>query len=206
MKIGIIGSGHIGGNLGIHLAKAGHKVFFSSRHPDQLKDLAEEAEENAKTGTVQEAAEYGNLIVLSTPFWAIEEVAEQTGPLEGKTVIETVNPYPGRDGDIAKKVRESEKPASVFVAGHFPKAHVVKAFNTIYFEHLRDQANRQGNLRAIPFAGDYEKSVNLVKELIKEIGFEPVYVGKLSESHPMDVDQVLYNRDLTADQVRQIIN
>lgn len=205
MKIGIIGSGHIGGNLGIHLANAGHKVLFSSRHPDQLKELVTEAGKNATVGTVEEAADFGDTIILSVPFWAVEEVAEKTGPLEGKTIIETTNPYPGRDGEMAQEVRDSNKPASLFVAEHFPKAHVVKAFNTIYYEHLRNQVNREGKLRAIPFAGDDKDSIKLTKSLIEEIGFAPVYVGKLSESHPMDVDQALYTKDLTADEVKQII-
>lgn len=205
MRIGIIGSGHIGGNLGIHLAKAGHTVLFSSRHPDQLKDLAEEAGKNATTGTIEQAADFGDVLVLSIPFWAVEEVAEKVGPLEDKIIIETANPYPGRDGEVATKVRESDKPASTFVADHFPKAHVVKAFNTIYYEHLKNQANRSGDRRAIPYAGDDKKALELVEELISQICFAPVYVGKLSESHLMDVDQPLYNRDLTEDEAKQII-
>lgn len=205
MKIGIIGSGHIGGNLGIHLARAGYPVLFSSRHPEELKELANEAGENATTGTIEEAAEYGDTLILSIPFWAVEEVAAKTGPLDGKTIIETTNPYPGRDGEVAEKARESDKAASEFVADHFPEANVIKAFNTIYYEHLKNQANRPGEPRAIPYAGDDKDSLKEVEELIKRIGFAPVYVGKLSESHLMDVDQPLYNKDLTESEVKQII-
>lgn len=205
MKIGIIGSGRIGGNLGIHLANAGHTILFSSRHPDQLNELAEEAGNNTTVGTIKQAADFGNVLVLSIPFWAVEEVAEKMGPLEDKVIIETANPYPGRDGEVAKKARESDNPASTFVADYFPKAHVVKAFNTIYYEDLKDQVNRVGDLRAIPYAGDEKESLELVEGLIKQIGFAPVYVGKLSESHLMDVDQPLYNKDLTEDEAKQII-
>lgn len=205
MKIGIIGSGHIGGNLGIHLANAGHTILFSSRHPDQLEDLANKAGKKAATGTVKQAADFGDLLVLSVPFWAVEEVAEKAGPLKDKTIIETTNPYPGRDGEVAKKARESEKPASVFVADHFPEANVVKAFNTIYYEKLKNQAKRPGDRRAIPYAGDDKDSLELVEDLITQIGFAPVYVGKLSESHLMDVDQPLYTKDLTEDEVKEII-
>lgn len=205
MKIGIIGSGHIGGNLGIHLANAGHSVKFSSRHPDQLKELAEDAGENASVCTIKEAADFGDVLVLSIPFWAVEEVAEKTGSLEGKIIIETTNPYPGRDGEIATKARESSKAASTFVADHFPKAHVVKAFNTIYYEHLKNQTNRSDNVRTIPYAGDDKVVLELVEDLIRQIGFAPVYVGKLSESHLMDVDQPLYNKDLNEAEVKEII-
>lgn len=205
MKIGIIGSGHIGGNLGIHLANAGHSILFSSRHPEQLKDLANEAGKNATTGTIEQAADFGDVLVLSIPFWAVEEAAKKVGPLEGKIIIETANPYPGRDGEVATKAKESDRPASTYVSGHFPKAHVVKAFNTIYYEHLKNQASRAGDRRAIPYAGDDKKALELVEELITQIGFAPVYVGKLSESHLMDVDQPLYNKDLTEDETKQII-
>ena len=203
MKIGIIGSGHIGGNLGIHLASAGHRVLFSSRHPEELKDLAKEAGQNAKIGTVTEAAEFGDVIILSVPYWAVEEVAEKTGALGEKVIIDTTNPYPERDGQFAAMVRRSERAASEFVADAFPGARLVKAFNTIYYEHLKNQADREGERRAIPYAGDHESSLNLVARLIDEIGFEPVCVGTLSESHPMDVGGVLYNRDMTAEEVKE---
>lgn len=205
MKIGIIGSGNIGGNLGIHLARAGHTILFSSRHPDQLKDLANEAGKNATTGTVKQAADFGDVLVLSVPFWAIEEVAEKVGPLKDKTIIETTNPYPGRDGEVAKKVRNSAQPASVFVADYFSEAIVVKAFNTIYYEHLKNHAKRPGDRRAIPYAGDHKESLELVEDLITQIGFAPVYVGKLSESRLMDVDQPLYTKDLTEEKTKKII-
>lgn len=206
MKIGIIGSGNIGGNLGIHLASAGYEVMFSSRHPDELRDLAQEAGENASVGSIEEAAKFGNTIILSIPYWAVEEVADKIGPQKGKTVIETVNPYPGRDGEMAQKVRDSERAASEFVAEHFPEAHVLKAFNVIYFKNLRDQAFRDGPRRAIPYAGDYQPSLEKLEELINDIGFDPVYVGKLSDSHIIDPEQKLYTNDLTAQEMRSILD
>ncbi|HYW35046.1 MAG TPA: NAD(P)-binding domain-containing protein [Balneolaceae bacterium] len=205
MKIGIIGSGNIGGNLGIHLAKAGHQVLFSSRHPEQLHDLAKEAGDNATTGTIREAADFGNVIILSVPFWAVEEVAGKIGPQEGKLIIETVNPYPQRDGEMAQKVRDSNRAASEFVAEHFPEAHVFKAFNAIYFKDLRDQPFRKPARRAVPYAGDHQPSKQIVEQLIDDIGFAPVYIGKLSESHIIDPEQELYTKDKTADEVKQIL-
>lgn len=205
MKIGIIGSGNIGGNLGIHLANAGYDVMFSSRHPDELKALAEEAGNNASTGTIDEAADFGDAIILSVPFWAVEEVAEKIGPRDGEIIIETVNPYPDRDGQMARQVRDSDRAASEFVADHFPGAHVLKAFNAIYFTHLRDQAFREGQRRAIPYAGDHEPSLEKLETLIADIGFDPVYVGPLSESHIIDPEQELYTKDVTAGEMKKIL-
>lgn len=206
MKIGIIGSGNIGGNLGLHLANAGHNVLFSSRHPDELKDLAEEAGENATNGTIEEAADYGDIIILSVPYWAVEEVAEKINPQKDKVIIETVNPYPERDGQMAQDVRDSDRAASEFVANQFPEAHVLKAFNAIYFKKLRDEAFREGERRAIPYAGDHQPSLELLEQLIEQIGFGPVYVGKLSESHIIDPEQELYTKDVTVDEARAIID
>jgi predicted dinucleotide-binding enzyme len=205
MKIGIIGSGHIGGNLGKHLAKAGHEILFSSRHPDELKELADEAGENATTGTIEEAANFGDIIILSIPFWAVEEVAEKTGPLTDKILIETVNPYPERDGQMAQDVRDSDRAASEFVAEQFPQAHVLKAFNAIYYEKLRDEAFREGERRAILYAGDHQPSLDILEQLIDEIGFGPVYVGKLSESHIIDPEQELYTKDVTVEEAKEIL-
>lgn len=206
MKVGIIGSGKIGGNLGIHLANAGYEVMFSSRHPEELKTLAAEAGNNASVGTIEEAAGFGEAIILSVPFWAVEEVAEKIGPQDGKIIIETVNPYPDRDGQMAQEVRDSNRAASEFVADYFPGAHVLKAFNTIYFTHLRDQAFRDDQRRAIPYAGDHQPSLEKLEKLITDIGFDPVYIGKLSESHIIDPDQELYTKDLTAEEMQTILD
>lgn len=205
MKVGIIGSGKIGGTLGIHLANAGYNVMFSSRHPEELKTLAGEAGSNASVGTIEEAADFGEAIILSVPFWAVEEVAEKIGEQDGKIIIETVNPYPDRDGQMAQEVRDSNRAASEFVADHFPGAHVLKAFNAIYFTHLRDQAFRDDQRRAIPYAGDHQPTLEKLEQLITDIGFDPVYVGKLSESHIIDPDQELYTKDLTAEEMQAIL-
>jgi len=205
MKIGIIGSGNIGGSLGIHLAEAGYEIMFSSRHPNRLKKLAKRAGKNASVGTIEEAAQFGKVIILSIPFWGIKEVAEKLNPLKGKIIIETVNPYPERDGQLALDVRRSERAASEFVADYFPKAHVLKAFNTIYFKDLQDQAFREGNLRAIPYAGDHKPSLKILKEIIEDIGFTPVYVGKLAESHIIDPEQELYSKDMTAAEMKKVL-
>ncbi len=205
MKVGIIGSGSIGGTLGRHLAKAGYEVFFSSRHPDQLDSLVKEAGENANRGTVSEAASFGEFIVLAVPFKAIKDVAEKTEALEGKTIIDTTNPFPTRDGIMVRELSESSKTASEYVAGYFPYAHLVKAFNTIYYKHLQEQAFREGGHRAIPYAGDHDPSLTVVDKLIQNIGFGAVYIGKLSESRIMEPGQPLFTNDLTVEELEQVL-
>jgi predicted dinucleotide-binding enzyme len=92
MRIGIIGAGKVGGSLGKLWVRAGHKVFFSSRHPNRLKALTEEAGPGAYCGTVADAALFGDVILLSPNFWSVDDALEATGPLKGKTVIDATNP------------------------------------------------------------------------------------------------------------------
>lgn len=205
MKVGIIGSGNIGGNFGIHLAKAGHQVLFSSRHPDQLQELVQNAGDTAKKGTIEEAAAFGDMLVLSVPFKAIESIAETIGNLtKNKVIIDTCNPYPGRDGDIASKVIDNPNMRqSAYTTSHFPSSKIVKALNTIYFVHLRDYAFREGKDKvAIPIAGDDTDAKQKVSQLLMDIGFDPVDVGKLADSQVMEVDQLLYNKPMSAQEMR----
>ena len=133
-KIGIVGSGRIGGNLGILLARAGHEIVFSSRHPETLKDLVKTAGHKACAGSVAEAIAIGDVIVLSLPLKALPALdAETKDALKGKIVIDTSNPYPERDGKIAEEARREPGGTGIVVASLLPGARIVRAFNTVYF-------------------------------------------------------------------------
>jgi 8-hydroxy-5-deazaflavin:NADPH oxidoreductase len=137
MKIGIIGSGNIGGTLGGHWAKAGHEVMFSSRHPEELESMAKQA--NAQVGTLKEAANFSDVILLAIPFGKIPDVAKQIGALQNKLLIDATNPYPQRDGEIAQQViDDASQTATGYVATQFAGMPVVKAFNSIYYKVLAE--------------------------------------------------------------------
>lgn len=208
MKIGIIGSGNIGGNLGLHLARAGHSVLFSSRHPEELSDLIKEAGENSCAGKPDEAARFGDVVVLSVPFKHIESLSEELAEsLKGKVILDTCNPYPKRDGDIARQVKEDKNlRESEHTARHFPDAHVVKAFNTVYYVHLKDKAFRTGEEQmAVPLAGDDADARRKVAGLISDIGFAPVDLGGMDRSAPMEVDQALYAKEMKPGEMLNLI-
>ncbi len=209
MKIGIIGSGAIGGNLGIHFSKAGHNVLFSSRNPNKLQHLVEEAGESSQTGTVADAVSFGEIILYAPPFNAIEKISDEfKDELAGKIIIDAANPYPERDGELAQKVRDDDsKTASEYTAEYFPKSTIVKAFNTIYSAHLKERAFQSGaNRLAIPFATDNEKAKNKTKQLLEDIGFDSVFVGQLSESKIMDVGEKIYAKSLSKQELIDLIN
>lgn len=203
-KIGIIGSGHIGGNLGILFAKAGYEVLYSSRHPGELKDLVMASGPRACSGSVDEAITFGDVILLSVPLKAIPEFAASTkGALKGKIVIDTSNPYPERDGAIGTEGRKEPGGMGPFVARLLPGARIIRAFNTVYFEDLRRTINRNGDRIGIPIAGDDQEGLNAAVELVEQSGLEPVVVGSLSTSKLFDVGTAVYATSASAKEIRE---
>ncbi|MDC6351479.1 NAD(P)-binding domain-containing protein [Zeaxanthinibacter sp. PT1] len=194
MKIGIIGSGNIGGTLGKHWAKAGHEVLFSSRHPEELNSLVHDAGKNAKAVSVAEAFEAkADAYLLAVPFKEVNRIAEVfAGEYGQKVVIDATNPYPDRDGDIAQEVRDSNRNATEYTAIKFSTALTSKAFNTIHAEHLKKRAFRDTEKLAVPYAAQDEKSREVTRQLIEDIGMDAVYVGDLSATKAMEVDQGVY--------------
>jgi len=173
-KIGIIGSGHVGSALGGVWAKAGNEVMFSSRDLDNDKKLAAEVGANARAGTPQEAAAFGQVILFAVPYSAFPELMNSLGnSLKGKVVINASNPFPQRDGDIANQARDEG--AGLFDAHLLPGAMVVRAFNAVGAAHMASAHEEPGKI-GMPIAGD-KKAIEVASRLVREMGFEPVVVG-----------------------------
>jgi predicted dinucleotide-binding enzyme len=180
MKIGIIGSGHIGGTLATKFAQAGHEVgMANARGPHSLRDRAKSLGSNVCSMTVEEAERFGDVVVVSIPFGQYHTVPPRQ--LSGKIVVDTGNYYPGRDGRFAG-LDEGRTTSSELVREHLPGARLVKAFNAVRWDTLRDESRSRGarDRTAIPFAGDDAEAKRVVAELIDEIGFDPVDVGDLA--------------------------
>ena len=182
MKIGTIGAGREGGALGTLFAKAGHPVMFSSRHPEQLNDLVAAAGPNAKAGTVKQAVDFADVVLLVVPYTAIEQIGKEYGKeLAAKPlVIDISNPIPRRDGEAFVKTVNEEGGAGLATAKMLPGSHIVRAFNAIGSGQLAQLANRPGDPVGVPIAGDDKNAVAIAERLIKQIGFEPVLVGGLA--------------------------
>jgi len=180
LKIATIGAGKMGGELGKLWAKAGHKIMFSTRHPEELKDLVAGVGANASAGTVAEAVAFGDVIVLLVPYSAMPDLAKDHGKvLAAKALVMDVsNPIVPRDGDAGAQAREMG--AGLYLAKLIPGAKIVRAFNAIGFSSLAPNANRAGNLVGVPMCGDDSGAVALASALVREIGYEPVVVGGLA--------------------------
>jgi predicted dinucleotide-binding enzyme len=176
LKIGIVGSGHVGSALGGVWAKAGNEVMFSSRNLDNDKKLAAEVGANARAGTPQQAAAFGQVLLFAVPYSAFPELIKSLGnSFKGKVVINASNPFPQRDGEIANQARE--KGAGLFDAQLLPGAYVVRAFNAVSAARMASAHEDPGKI-GMPIAGD-RKAIEVASRLIRDAGFEPVVVGDL---------------------------
>ena len=174
LKIGIIGSGHVGSALGGVWAKAGNEVMFSSLNLEYDKKLAAEVGPNARAGTPQEAAQFGQVVLFAVPYSAFPELPKSLGnSLNGKVVINASNPFPQRDGEIASQAREEG--AGLFDARMLQGAFVVRAFNAVGAARMASAREDPGKI-GMPIAGD-KRAIELASRLVREAGFEPVVVG-----------------------------
>ncbi len=204
LRIGIIGTGEIGGTLARLWVAAGHEVLMSSRHPDRLKALAASLGPRARVGTPREAAQFGEVVVVSVPYGALPQVGRDLrAELAGKVVLDTCNPYPSRDGEMAVEARRLS--TGVADPKFLPGVRLVRAFNAINSGDLSGKAHRAGEPIAIPLAGDDAQALAVAERLVRDAGFAPVVVGPLSRAREFDVGTPVYTRLMTASQLRQAL-
>lgn len=204
LKIGIIGSGRIGGTLGELWAKAGYPVMFSSLDLEKDKELAARVGHGAKAGTPAEAAAFGDVLLISVPYSALPQIGrDHAASIKGKVVLDTSNPVQGRDGDMAVPARE--KGTGVASVEYLPGARLVRAFNSVGYTSLRSEAHRSGEKIAIPLAADDQDALKVAIRLVEAAGFEPVVVGGLAKAKSFDVGTPVFGKAMTAADLRKAL-
>jgi hypothetical protein len=205
MKIGILGSGKIGAVAAQLFVAAGHEVALAnSRGPESLRGLVQELGPRAHAMTVTEAAQFGDVVLLAVP-WHLEEALPPAGVLRNKIVMDAMNPYDPAGGffDLAGST------SSEIVLQRMPGARLVKAFNTIYYEHLATRGRKDLPLQdrhAIYIAGDDPEAKEVVAGLVRDIGFAPVDTGGLREGGRMqEPDSPIYNETYTSREAHKIL-
>ncbi len=174
-KIGLIGSGNVGSNLGRVWAKAGFPVMFSSRDLEIDRRLAAEVGSGATAGTPAQAAAFGEVLVFAVPYGALPELGKSlAAAIKGKVVLDACNPFANRDGEIANIARAEG--AGVVSARLLSGARVVRAFNAIGAARMGTAHQMPGQI-GMPIAGDDKAAIEIASQLIKVIGYEPVLVG-----------------------------
>lgn len=200
--LGLIGAGQIGGQLARLAIKSGYDVVVSnSRGPETLADLVAELGPKARAATPNEAAQAGDLVVVTVPLKNYRSVP--VGPLSGKIVIDTNNYYPQRDGQIPELDNESTT-TSELLQKHLPASKVVKAFNHIYAAQLTTDGRPAGTpgRRALVIAGDDLGAKATVTRLLDQFGFDTVDAGPLAEGWRIQRDTPGYGPRRTAEELR----
>jgi predicted dinucleotide-binding enzyme len=190
--IGIIGAGHIGGQVARKAVELGYDVVISnSRGPETLGDLIAELGPKARAATPAEAAAAGDFAVVSVPLKSIRDVPVE--PLAGKIVLDTNNYYWERDGHVPA-LDAGEDTTSGLLQKHLPQSKVAKAFNHIRFSGITTDGTPAGtpNRRALATASDFPEAAELVTRLYDEFGFDTVSMGPLSESWRSERDRPAY--------------
>lgn len=196
-KIGIIGSGNIGGTVGTLWVKAGHHVLFSSRNPENLRQLVDGLGTLARAGTVREALNFGDAILIAVPYGAYPQIGKDYAKeLAGKIVLDAGNAVLARDGEILKEARELGIGATS--AKYLPKTRIVRAFNTLNYRVVEKNANRPGERMAIPIAGDDKQALTVASQLVRDAGFDPVIIGSLESAKLFAQGGPLYGQQITA--------
>ena len=203
-KIGLIGSGRQGGALGVLFAKAGYPVLFSSRHPEQLKDIVAKAGPNAKAGLPQDAATFGDIVIIAVPYGVTPQIGKDYAALmKGKIVIDLGNPREDRDGPMATDAKA--RGTGVATAGYIPGVRLVRAFNALSFVQVERDAHRAGEKLGIPVAGDDPAAVKTVVQLVIDSGFDPVVTGDLASAKNFDTGTAVYVKGMTARQIKDTL-
>jgi 8-hydroxy-5-deazaflavin:NADPH oxidoreductase len=201
-KIGIIGSGNIGGTVGTLWVKAGHQVMFSSRNPGNLKQLVDGLGPLARAGTVAEALAFGDLVFIGVPYGAMPQLGKDYArEFSGKIVLDAGNAVVARDGEIGKAAREAG--VALTSAKLLAGARIVRAFNTINSRRLANLSNRAEGRIAIPMAGDDQEALKIASMLVSDAGFDPVVLGGLERSKLFEQGGPLYGQEISAAEMRE---
>ncbi len=179
MRVGVLGSGLMGGKLGTLFARAGHEVVFSyARRQEKLKRLAKDAGGNARAGTPREAAQDADALLLAVHWLRMDDVLSQAGNLSGKAIVSCSLPMNADDTELVIAHTSSGAEA---LAKKVPKAWVVSAFNTVPSEVLLGvfEARRRRARPSLVYCGDDPSSKEIAAELIRDVGFDPVDAGPL---------------------------
>lgn len=204
MKIGIIGSGHIGSAAARLFTAAEYEIAISNAHgPESLSGLISELGPKARAATVEEAEQFGDVVLVAIPLKTYKDIP--AAPLKGKIVIDAMNYYPDRDGHIPELDSQQTTSSELF-ARHIPGARVVKAFNTMEAQNLASKGNKDASDEqryTLYVASDDEQAKQTVMQLIEQIGFAGIDAGKLSDSRQQQPGSAIYTKLITGAQARR---
>jgi predicted dinucleotide-binding enzyme len=203
IKIGIVGAGRIGGTIGELWAKAGHPVFYSSRHPEELKPLVDRSGPNAAAGTVAQAIAFGEVIFIAVPYSALPEIGrDNADALRGKIVLNASNPVITRDGEPALEAHQIgvDKADLQNLRG----TRLVRAFNSTGAGRFASEAHRPGEKLGVAIASDDAGALKVAAQLVRDAGFEPVAVP-LARANEFAPGAELFGKAVSVSELRKAL-
>jgi hypothetical protein len=166
-----------------------------------LKQLVDRLGPLASAGTVREALAFGDAIFIAVPYGAYPQIGKDYAQeLAGKIVLDAGNAVLARDGEISKEAREIGIGATS--TKYLPKARIVRAFNTLNYRVVTENAHRAGERMAIPIAGDDKDVIAMASRLVRDAGFDPVVVGSLESAKLFAQGGPLYGQQITANEMQ----
>ncbi|NJL94046.1 MAG: NAD(P)-binding domain-containing protein [Anaerolineae bacterium] len=192
MNVGIIGAGRIGSNVGRLLAQAGHAVFYSfSRSEEKLRELATATGDPNRWGTPAEAVAFAEVVLLSPPYGELDRALAAAGPMTGKIVIDTVNPFGAGGPAYAQGGTAAQE-----IASKLPGAEIVKAYNHIYYVHIAERHHAKPRLVAF-ICGDSGPAKATVTQVVEDTGFLVWDLGALAAARWTEPHGPLFNQPMT---------
>ncbi|HVJ44539.1 MAG TPA: NAD(P)-binding domain-containing protein [Dongiaceae bacterium] len=177
MRIGVTGAGWLGGTVGARWVKAGHEVLFSTRHPERLKNLPMELGANASIGTVADAAAFGPVVLIATPYEAVEGIGhDHRQALHGKIVLDATNSWPS--DTLADETAKNG--VGLTSARLLAGTRLVRAFSAVDATAVDASAAGGRERLAVPLAGDDREAIDVAVQLVRDAGCDPLVVGDLA--------------------------
>ena len=202
LRIGVIGSGRIGGTIGGLWVKAGHPVVFSSRHPEELKDLVTGLGSLARADSGDPGNRFRGCPFCRSALRRNPQIGRDYGEaMKGKIVLDACNAVSARDGSIADEVERDG--IGITSEKYLPNTRLVRAFNTLAYAIFAREANRPDPKLAVPIAGDDAQAIEVASALVRDAGFDPVVVGKLADARLFQRGGPGYGQAVTAAELKQ---
>lgn len=204
LRIGVIGSGRMGGTVGRIWLAAGHEVMFSSRNPQQLDHLLQGFDDRASAGLPRDAARFGSVVFIATPYSALETLGQElAADLAGKPVLDATNP---RRAATDFWSREALRMGYGRISAQLlPGSRLVRAFSAVDSWAIQASFNRQRAQLGVPIAGDDSRALELAQRLVRDAGCEPVVVGDLRASRQFDRDGPAWLKNTSASELKALL-
>jgi len=183
MHIGIIGTGSMGSALGKRLSDAGHQVFYGSIEPGTAKSISDMMGSSVQGGSIANAAEFGEVLMLAVPWVGVENSLDEAGDLQGRVVIDCTNPF---KADSFNLVFGNEGSGAEFIADKVKDAQVVKAFNTIFAQNIMRAEEFGDDKPSLFYCGDEDSAKDIIIELGNDIGLDPIDCGDLTHARYLE--------------------